>query len=954
MSKKGIIVAGGAAAVVAPEAVDFDAANDYLSKSSDLTGNTDRMTFTFSAWIYYGTVSDFVRLYSTAGNYTYITYDSHTIDISMGDSSNGSVLSINGPNFTLALETWHHILISIDTYNPANRHVYFNDVDMTGDFTWATYAEESIDFTRTAHSVGASTDGAAGGLCRIAHVYLDYIHRDLRIEANRRFFITSNLRPVEAVAIGGQTAAGSYSPALLSTGIGGTEFDGTADYLNRGADLTGNANGKVFTLSFWCFRDYVLGTQNIIHAAGEYFQCGGERSKFNMSAKNTGGTTIFGMNTSASSLTADVWHHFLISVDLTSTSRRSCYVDGVLDSTSWNIYTNADIDFTRTEWTIGRHDSGAFWNGRLAHVYLDYTYRDLSTKSNRDLFINDDGTPNETGMDSLSPIIYLKMKDGETTTATNSGSGGNFTVNSGPLAEGSLTYQPILHMALADASTAHINSGSGGNFTLNGTVALSGRGPNQYNSPASTFDGSGDYMSNASLTGTSTGKQFTTSFNIRSDTASLSLETVFTNSALHAYYSHDDQVVEIQCRDVSTTGIAARARLNNFNATNRQRHIDFSVDVDGADTAKRHIYVDGVIYTDVTWENFADIAIGYTNNPWNVGAGATSSPPSNSYFEGAIGDLWMDDVYIDLSADNPFYDTDTGKPKDLGVDGSTPTGSSPLIYLPLRGNDAGDNRGTGGDFTVNSGPYTGARGPSEFWAGSAEFNGTTQRLLRTSDISGATSNKTVTIAISIYLDDTAGYQQILYFDDRGAGTDADVFQLQTSGLGGNFDATLRLFGESSDTTQILSTSDAMTLSSGAWINILISLDMSDTGKRWVYKDGVAQSPTWGTYTNATYPWAACDRQALGDSSFADTPFNGKIGFLYFSNVYTDFSDESNRLKFFDAFGYPVDLGSDGSNPSGTAPLMYLYKDVHLGADSSGNGNNFTPVNTPTDGGHVKG
>ncbi len=34
------------------EAVDFDGEDDYLSRSSDLIGNQDSKTFTFSTWVY--------------------------------------------------------------------------------------------------------------------------------------------------------------------------------------------------------------------------------------------------------------------------------------------------------------------------------------------------------------------------------------------------------------------------------------------------------------------------------------------------------------------------------------------------------------------------------------------------------------------------------------------------------------------------------------------------------------------------------------------------------------------------------------------------------------------------------------------------------------------------------------------------------------------------------------
>jgi len=39
-----------AATATQAEAVDFDGTNDYLRRTSDLTGNTDGKTFTFSFW----------------------------------------------------------------------------------------------------------------------------------------------------------------------------------------------------------------------------------------------------------------------------------------------------------------------------------------------------------------------------------------------------------------------------------------------------------------------------------------------------------------------------------------------------------------------------------------------------------------------------------------------------------------------------------------------------------------------------------------------------------------------------------------------------------------------------------------------------------------------------------------------------------------------------------------
>ena len=76
---------------------------------------------------------------------------------------------------------------------------------------------------------------------------------------------------------------------------------------------------------------------------------------------------------------------------------------------------------------------------------------------------------------------------------------------------------PILYLPMDDPATAHVNQGTGGNFTLNGTIARSGRGPNQYNTPYSDLDGAADYLSRTSITGIADGKAFTTSFVVNAD-----------------------------------------------------------------------------------------------------------------------------------------------------------------------------------------------------------------------------------------------------------------------------------------------------------------------------------------------------------------------------------------------------------------------------------------------------
>ena len=51
--------------------------------------------------------------------------------------------------------------------------------------------------------------------------------------------------------------------------------------------------------------------------------------------------------------------------------------------------------------------------------------------------------------------------------------------------------------------------------------------------------------------------------------------------------------------------------------------------------------------------------------------------------------------------------------------------------------------------------------------------------------------------------------------------------------------------------------------------------------------------------------------------------NGEVADFWIDNTYFDLDVEANRRKFIDANGKPVDLGADGSNPTGSAPWCFL-------------------------------
>lgn len=84
---------------------------------------------------------------------------------------------------------------------------------------------------------------------------------------------------------------------------------------------------------------------------------------------------------------------------------------------------------------------------------------------------------------------------------------------------------------------------------------------------------------------------------------------------------------------------------------------------------------------------------------------------------------------------------------------------------------------------------------------------------------------------------------------------------------------------------------------------------------------------------------------VGGFNLAGNRLAANFADLWFNNSYIDFSMEANRRKFVDVRGKPVWKGLDGSLPTGTAPLIFLRRNVGESADSfltnKGTGGGFT-------------
>lgn len=118
-----------------------------------------------------------------------------------------------------------------------------------------------------------------------------------------------------------------------------------------------------------------------------------------------------------------------------------------------------------------------------------------------------------------------------------------------------------------------------------------------------------------------------------------------------------------------------------------------------------------------------------------------------------------------------------------------------------------------------------------------------------------------------------------------------------------------------------------------WHNLLMSIDTSPSGSGGVAKQGILFLddqfvPLAGQSDNAQVPFTMLMSGlilAIPDTPADDTPLTGYLSDYWVDNTKVDFAVLATRRKFIDANGRPVDLGADGSTPTGTAPAIFLRR-----------------------------
>jgi len=142
------------------------------------------------------------------------------------------------------------------------------------------------------------------------------------------------------------------------------------------------------------------------------------------------------------------------------------------------------------------------------------------------------------------------------------------------------------------------------------------------------------------------------------------------------------------------------------------------------------------------------------------------------------------------------------------------------------------------------------------------------------------------------------------------------------------------------------------LSEDTWYAVWASVDPSNTNNRsFAYQEYGSNtvinvtSSNSNFFANITGVWQSGFYDETRDIGIGARGANGAVAIrgniaeFWIDDVFRDFTSSTNREKFVDSSGYPVDLGSDGSTPFGSAPPIYIAGDTMLTTNRGDSGDN---------------
>lgn len=198
--------------VYTPQPVNFDGTNDWLLRGGALSGASDVVSGTISAWFRLSVAGQGTQrsiINSQASRIRLVYFATNAGEIRFRDASSVSTIAANLP--TVTNTNWHHVIL---TTNGTSGQCFFDGQSGT---LSASPTNVAIDWTLTDFSIGATITGAEVYSGDLADVWAEDAYvGDLNTPANLAKFIQSNGFPAD-LGLDGSTPTGS-SPLMFFSG----------------------------------------------------------------------------------------------------------------------------------------------------------------------------------------------------------------------------------------------------------------------------------------------------------------------------------------------------------------------------------------------------------------------------------------------------------------------------------------------------------------------------------------------------------------------------------------------------------------------------------------------------------------------------------------------------------------------------------------------------------------
>jgi hypothetical protein len=196
-----------------------------------------------------------------------------------------------------------------------------------------------------------------------------------------------------------------------------------------------------------------------------------------------------------------------------------------------------------------------------------------------------------------------------------------------------------------------------------------------------------------------------------------------------------------------------------------------------------------------------------------------------------------------------------------------------------------------------------------------EFDGASDRLQYSGALAGSDSTNFL-CSLWFYHDTADTESKGNFIIGQKSGSKILVFD----GLNGAGDGKVYIYLRDSGGTTRLQIQTANEYWDGEWHHMMASWNGTTAH---LYIDGVSDKVE-NTNSNSAIAWNFCDTWGVGGRYDGLETNESHLAEVYCTNEYLDLSSSANRDKFFDSTNRtPVSLGTDGSTPTGTQPLIYF-------------------------------